>query len=355
MVITAQAIKTQHSDIFTFMQGNLQAVASFCHTPPNASASSLVFISDAAQLATAQPHDPAIIIVHAKAAGAVVVSGPSNSCYFSVKDVPMGMATLLKYFDRKCVRFTQWGSRHPTAMVHAGAAIGNDVVLGPYCVIGASASIGDGSLIGAHVVIENDAKIGERTVIHPHVFVGAACEIGSDCEIHPHTTVGSDGFGYALDPDGRPRKIPHLGNVLIGDKVEIGSGCAIDRATLTSTHIRSGCKLDNLCHIAHNCDLGENGFYTAGFMMGGSTKIGRQFVTGGNSVVTAHVTLGDNVMLAGRSSVTHDVPTAGAYGGYPLQPMKEAMKTLVNIGRLNEMRKNINRIMKHLKIAGDHQ
>ena len=98
-------------------------------------------------------------------------------------------------------------------------------------------------------------------------------------------------------PDGRPRKISHLGNVKIGDGVEIGSNCAVDRATLTSTYIRSGTKLDNICHIAHNCDLGENGFFTAGFMMGGSTKIGRQFVTGGNSVVTAHITLGDNITL----------------------------------------------------------
>ena len=108
--------------------------------------------------------------------------------------------------------------------------------------------------------------------------------------------------------------------------------------------------MDNICHIAHNCDLGENGFFTAGFMVGGSTKIGRQFVTGGNSVVTAHITLGDNVVLSGRSSVTSDVPAAGSYGGYPLQPLKEAMKTAVNIGHLNDIRKNLHRVMRHLNL-----
>jgi len=240
-------------------------------------------------------------------------------------------------------------------VVHTDAAIGERVFLGPYCVIGAHASVGNDCLIGAHVVIENDARIGERTVLHPHVFIGAACQVGDDCEIHPHTSVGSDGFGYAVDPDGRPRKITHLGNVKIGDGVEIGSNCAIDRATLTSTYIRSGTKLDNICHIAHNCDLGENGFFTAGFMMGGSTKIGRQFVSGGNAVVTAHITLGDNVVLAGRSSVTCDVPDAGAYGGYPLQPLKEAMRTAVSIGHLNEIRKNLNRVMKHLHLLHNVQ
>jgi UDP-3-O-[3-hydroxymyristoyl] glucosamine N-acyltransferase len=274
----------------------------------------------------------------------------ADSCCFSVQSISMGMAVLLKYFDRKCFRFTQWGERHPTAVVHSDATIGERVFLGPYCVIGARASIGNDCLIGAHTVIENDARIGERTVLHPHVFVGAGCRVGDDCEIHPHTSIGSDGFGYAVDPDGRPRKISHLGNVIIGEGVEIGSNCAVDRATLTSTYIRSGTKLDNICHIAHNCDLGENGFFTAGFMMGGSTKIGRQFVTGGNSVVTAHITLGDNVVLAGRSSVTCDVPDAGSYGGYPLQPLKEAMKTIASIRHLNEIRKNLNRVMKHLHL-----
>ncbi|HLN48393.1 MAG TPA: UDP-3-O-(3-hydroxymyristoyl)glucosamine N-acyltransferase, partial [Steroidobacteraceae bacterium] len=246
---------------------------------------------------------------------------------------------------------TQWGQRHPTAVVHPDAKIGEDVFLGPYCVVGAHAVIGDRCLIGAHAVIENHAHLGAGCVIHPHVFIGSACEIGSDCEIHPHTSIGSDGFGYAVEADGTPRKISHLGNVKIGDGVEIGSNCAIDRATLTSTYVRSGTKLDNICHIAHNCDLGENGFYTAGFMMGGSTKIGRQFVTGGCSVVTSHVTLADNVVLAGRSAVTNDVLDAGPYGGYPLQPLKEAMKTAVSIGHLNEIRRNLKRVMKHLQLS----
>ena len=141
--------------------------------------------------------------------------------------------------------------------------------------------------------------------------------------------------------------------MVIGDEVEIGSNCAIDRATLTSTHIRSGTKLDNICHIAHNCDLGENGLFTAGFMMAGSTKIGRQFVTGGNSVVSAHLTLADNVVLAGRSSVTNNVTESGRYGGYPLQPMNEALKTAVNIGRLNKMRRDLNQVLKHLGLVAN--
>jgi UDP-3-O-[3-hydroxymyristoyl] glucosamine N-acyltransferase len=350
-VLIGQTIQTQHADIFTFLSGNLQTRASRCEIPEEAAGGSLVYVSTCDQLAEALRRQPAILILSLQMAGSFCALPNSDICCFSVKDISMGMAVLLKYFDKKSYRFTQWGERHPTAVVHPRAVIGAGVFLGPYCVIGADAVIGDGCLIGAHAVIENDAQIGPRCVIHPHVFVGSACEIGGDCEIHPHTTIGSDGFGYAVDPDGTPRKIAHLGNVKIGNGVEIGSNCAIDRATLTSTFVRSGTKLDNICHIAHNCDLGENGFYTAGFMMGGSTKIGRQFQTGGCSVVTSHVTLADNVILQGRSAVTNDVPDAGLYGGYPLQPLKEAIKTAVNIGHLNEIRRNLNRVMKHLHLT----
>ena len=306
---------------------------------------SLVFVSRPEQLAAAIRLKAAIIVVHRKIAQLVEDSG-TTSCCFAVSAIPTAMTVLLKYFDHKAERFTQWGTRHPTALVHPTAVLGANVVLGPYCVIGARASIGNGCLIGAHTVVENDARIGADTILHPQVFVGAACEIGSACEVHPHTTIGSDGYGYAKDASGRPRKIPQLGTVKIGDEVEIGGNCSIDRATLTATYIRSGAKLDNICHIAHNCDLGENGLYTAGFMMAGSTTIGRNFVTGGNSVVGAHLKVADDVILAGRSTITNNVTEAGQYGGYPLQPLREALKTLVTIGQLNDMRKSLNGLIK---------
>ena len=349
-MLSAEIIKNQHSDVFTFLHGPLDVSASHCHVPEEALPESLVYASNAGQLAEARLRRPAILIVPAKLSGCLDAEADAGSCCFSVQSISMGMAILLKYFDRKSFRFTQWGERHPTAVVHPDAVIGEGACLGPYCVIGAHATIGPGCLIGAHAVVENDARIGERTILHPQVFVGAGCGLRDDCEVHPHTSIGSDGFGYAVVPTGGREKISHLGNVRIGNGVEIGSNCADARATLTSTYIRSGTKLDNICHIAHNCDLGENGFFTAGFMMGGSTKIGRQFVTGGNTVVTAHITLGDNITLQGRSSVTCNVPDAGAYGGYPLQPLKEAMKTAANIGHLNEIRRNLNRVMKHLQL-----
>jgi UDP-3-O-[3-hydroxymyristoyl] glucosamine N-acyltransferase len=349
-MLTAETINCRHAAQFEFVRGDLGASAADCHNPYDATAHSLAFASNAAQFETAVRNGAAILIIHKSLVPCARSAVELKSCVFSVASIPMSMAILLGYFETKRERFAQWGARHPTALVHATAVIGKDVTLGPYCVIGADAGVGDGCFIGAHTVIENRAQIGPRSILHPHVFVGSACEVGADCEIHPHTTIGSDGFGYWTCLDGKQHKIPQLGNVRIGDRVEIGSNCAVDRATLTSTQIRSGTKLDNICHIAHNCDLGEDGLFTAGFMMAGSTKIGRQFVTGGNSVVSAHLTLADNVSLAGRSSVTNNVTEAGRYGGYPLQPIKEALKTAVNVGHLNRMRKDLNSVMKHLRL-----
>ena len=344
-MLDARTLHDEHAHAFSFLGGDLAARATACRVPGAAGRDDLVFVSEPAALATALERAAAIVVLQRKVAP-LLPKDPTPGCYFAADSIPMAMAIVLRYFDRKRERFTQWGERHPTAVVHPSAVIGDEVVLGPYCVIGARASLGASCIVGAHTVIENDASVGARTILHPHVFVGAGCAIGADCEVHPHTTIGSDGFGYAKDASGRPTKIPHLGVVTIGDHVEIGGNCAIDRATLTATVIRAGAKLDNICHIAHNCDLGDNGLYTAGFMMAGSTTIGRDFVTGGNSVVGAHLKIADGVVLAGRSTIHRHVPEPGQYGGYPLQPLREALKTLVGIGKLNDMRRELAELTK---------
>ena len=348
-MLTAQIIQDNHSPCFTYLRGDLTASATGCRVPHEAEKHDLVLVSQPDQLAEAVRRQAAIIIVQAKLSP-LVADQDSTACFFAVPGIPLAMAIVLKYFDQKSARFTQWGKSHPTALVHPEAMVAEDATLGPYCVIGARASIGAGCLIGSHAVIENDARIGAGTILHSHVFVGAGCEVGEGCEVHPHTTIGSDGFGYARDA-GQHRKIPHLGVVKIGDRVEIGGNCAIDRATLTATYIRSGAKLDNICHIAHNCDLGENGLYTAGFMTAGSATIGRDFVTGGNSVIGPHLTVTDGVALAARSTVHNHVTKPGQYGGYPLQPLRESRKTLVAMGQLNDMRKELNELCKHAQAA----
>jgi len=217
-------------------------------------------------------------------------------------------------------------------------------------VIGAFAQVGDDCWIGATFVLEKSVRLGQWTIIHPQVFVGADCEIGNDCEVHPHTTIGSDGFGFATDEKFKHHKIPQLGRVIIEDRVEIGANCAIDRATLTETRIRSGTKFDNLCHIAHNCEVGEDCLFAAGLFIAGSSKMGSRITCGGNVAITAHVKITDNVALAGRSTVTNHVDEPGQYGGYPLQPLKQALKTIASLGHISELRKSVTKILKHLEL-----
>ena len=204
-MLRAHTVQSQHADVCQYLHGDCAAVATNCCVPNEAGPDSLVFVSDLAQLAIVRERGAAILVVQRALVEQLAPEEPAFGCCFAVSSVPMGMAQLLKYFDRKRERFSQWGERHPTAIVHATATLGADVLLGPYCVIGAEASIGDGCCIGSHVVVENGARVGAGTILHAHVFEGAGCEIGLDCEVHPHSTIGSDGFGYAVGASRRPQ------------------------------------------------------------------------------------------------------------------------------------------------------
>jgi UDP-3-O-[3-hydroxymyristoyl] glucosamine N-acyltransferase len=346
----ASDLKNLNSDVVKFITGNPDAEASKVLPPDTGDSSSLVFASKPEQLQMAIQNKASIIVVGFEAKG---VALSSHQALFQAVKIPQAMTVILPLFDAKKARFN-WGSDiHPKAYLDLSAEIGPNVKIGPGAFIGANVKIGAGTVIGANTVIENDCSLGENCILHPLVFIGANTIMGNRCEIHPNTSLGSDGFGYAPDKHKVNKKIPQLGRVILGDDVEIGSGCAIDRATLTETRIRSGTKFDNLIHIAHNCDIGEHSLIAGGFMMAGSSKTGSHFMTGGNTVVADHINIADNVVLAGRSTVTNDVTESGAYGGYPLQPLREALKTIANIGQLTKMRKQMSAIMKKLNLTDD--
>lgn len=264
------------------------------------------------------------------------------------------MSLVLPFFDKKRDRFAWSGQDiHSTAYVDPSAQIGAKVKIGPHAFVGAHTKIGEGTLIGAQAVIENECRIGPNCIIHPLSFIGANTEMGHSCEIHPQVTIGGDGFGFATDKSGQQNKIPQLGRVVLGDMVEIGANSTIDRATLTETRIQSGTKLDKHVHIAHNCDIGENSLIAGGFFVAGSSKIGKNFMVGGTAVVTDHVNITDNVVLAGRGVVTNDIEKPGAYGGYPLQPLRDSLKTIANLHHLSEMRRQLSLVVKKLGLAED--
>jgi UDP-3-O-[3-hydroxymyristoyl] glucosamine N-acyltransferase len=348
-MITAAQIHELSTEVLSFVQGPLGAKASKILPAAAATAESLVFVSSDAQLNEALHHKAAIIVAHKS----LHIPEKAHAAFFTTPHIQLAMATLGTYFDRKIERYQQDEHIHPKSCIHPTAKLGKNVVVGPFVVIGAETHIGDNCIIGANTVIQSHVKIGANTLVHPLVFIGADTEIGTFCELQPHCSLGADGFSFVPLKASHPVKVPQLGRVVLGNHVEIGAGTTVDRAALTETRIDSGTKLDNLCHIGHNCRIGENGLTAAGFMMAGSTTVGKNFIGGGRTVLSDHLKVTDNVMIGGNSAVTKDISVAGQYAGYPLQSLKDSLKTLATSVHLPTMRKQLRQVMKHLNLGDE--
>jgi len=199
------------------------------------------------------------------------------------------------------------------------------------------ATIGDGSQVDSFAFIGNEVTIGKNCHIYPHAYIGNKVQIGDNCIVHSHVSIreectignrvilqngcriGSDGYGFAKEK-GKHLKIPQVGNVIIGDDVEIGANCCIDRSTLSSTIIGNGTKLDNLVQVGHNVTVGENSLLVAQVGIAGSSKIGNRVTLAGQVGVSGHLTIGDGATIGGKSGVTKDIPAETVYTGYPAIP-----------------------------------
>jgi UDP-3-O-[3-hydroxymyristoyl] glucosamine N-acyltransferase len=245
------------------------------------------------------------------------------------------------------------GSRiHPSAVISESANIANDVVVGPNAVIGANVRVGAGCVIGANTTVEPDVVIGDHCHIHANVFIAHGTVMGKQCEIHPMTSLGTDGYGYAQDERFNHYRHVHYGRLVIEDDVHIGACVAIDRGHFADSVIGRGTKVDNHCHLAHNNRIGRNCLITAGFITAGTVVIGDNNVFGGRSGIVDHVTVGGNMQFAALSAIFKDIDQPGkAFGGHPLQPVNEYLKSYASIAHLPSIRKNVARIMRKLGMA----
>jgi UDP-3-O-[3-hydroxymyristoyl] glucosamine N-acyltransferase len=198
------------------------------------------------------------------------------------------------------------------------------------------------------VYIGQGSVVGDDTVLHPNVSVGSNVVIGSRVIIHAGTVIGSDGFGFVTD-GGRHHKIPQVGGVIIGDDVEIGGNCTIDRATLGNTVIGKGTKLDNQVHVAHNVTIGEHCLLAGQCGIAGSSTLGNYVVMGGQAGVSDHITLGDRVMAGGKAVITKDVAPGQVIAGYNAMPLREWLKVQVILPKLPELKKNVTELQKQMK------
>ena len=257
-----------------------------------------------------------------------------------VKDPYSSFTTILELFDKDLSK--RKGISQLTD-IDKSSKISDSSFIGSFSTVGENSIIGEKCIIENQVFIGNNVKIGKGCLIYPGVKILDDTIIGQNCIIHSSTTIGSDGFGFAPNDDGSYKKIPQTGNVVIGDNVEIGSNSTIDRATLGSTIISNGVKLDNQIQVAHNVEIGENTAIAAQSGVAGSTKIGKNCMIGGQVGIIGHIKIGDNVKIQAQAGVTSNIESNSRVTGTPAISYMNYNKSYIHFKNLPEIVKKIDK------------
>jgi len=264
---------------------------------------------------------------------------PVSGTLLRVDDAYSAFATLLELYNR--AQSDRKGIS-PLAFIHPTATLGRNVYAGEFAYVGEGSVVGDDSKLYQGVYVGDRCRIGSHTTLFPGVKVYSMVEIGNGCNIHAGAVIGADGFGFAPQQGSEYRKVAQIGNVVIEDGVEIGANTTIDRATLGSTIIRKGVKLDNLIQVAHNVEIGENTVIAAQTGISGSTRIGKNCMIGGQVGIIGHLTIADDVRIAAQSGIGGSITTPGAVvQGSPAFDHGQYKKSYVHFRKLHKLYERI--------------
>ena len=242
------------------------------------------------------------------------------------------------------------GAISEQAFISATAEIGENCTIYPNAYIGENSRVGKNTVIYPGVTIGDDVSIGEDCFFHSNVSVNHGCQIGNRCIFNSGSVIGSDGFGFERENDGDPHfKVPQVGIVIIEDDVEIGALCAIDRGSIKATIIGKGTKFDNLVHIAHNCQVGEDNLLMAQTLLAGSVKTGQNAWFAGQAAVLGHLKVTDNVKVFGRGGVMQNIDEPGLYAGFPTRPFLDWQKASAMFYKTDDQRKKLTALEKRVK------
>lgn len=256
-----------------------------------------------------------------------------NRVLIQVKNADLAMANMLEAFLPPTPVFET--DIHPTAVVHETATLGKGVQIGAHCYVGKNVTLGDGVKLYHNVSVFDDSTIGPQTVAWSGTVIRERSQIGAQCIFHNNVSIGADGFGYRPADDGRGLvKIPHIGNVVIGNGVEIGANSCVDRAKFNSTIIGDGCKIDNLVQIAHNCVLGRSCIMAGHSGLAGSVTLGDGVVIGGSASIKDHTIIESGATVGAGSGVMNNVKAGQTVLGYPAVESREMLKQWVALRKL---------------------
>lgn len=262
----------------------------------------------------------------------IAIEPGENRAFIKVSNADLAMSQVLEMFAPPTPVFTV--NIHPTAVVDASATIGNHTKIGAGVYIGPNVKIGENVLIYPNVTILDESTIGNHTTIWSGTVVRERCHIGSHCIVHPNATIGADGFGFRPDPERGLVKIPQIGNVIIGNGVEIGANSCVDRGKFSSTIVGDGCKIDNLVQIGHNSKLGKFCIMAGNSGLAGSVTLGNGVIIGGSASIKDHTVIGDGAIVGAGSGVTGDIPAGKTMLGYPAVEARDALKQWAILKRL---------------------
>jgi UDP-3-O-[3-hydroxymyristoyl] glucosamine N-acyltransferase len=260
-----------------------------------------------------------------------------NKVFIKVKNADLAMSQILALFAPPTPSFSF--EIHPKAVVEETAIIGKGTRIGAGSYVGPKVQLGENVTIYPNVTILDECIIGKNSVVWSGAVIRERCQIGDDCIIHPNATIGADGFGFRPDPQRGLVKIPQIGNVIIGNNVEIGANSCVDRGKFSSTILGDGCKIDNLVQIGHNSKLGKFCIMAGNSGLAGSVTLGNGVIIGGSASIKDHTTIGDGAIVGAGSGVVSDIPAGKTMLGYPAVEARDALKqwailkSLVNEGK----------------------
>lgn len=262
----------------------------------------------------------------------IAIEPGQNRVFIKVKNADIAMSQVLELFAPAPPQFDH--DIHPTAVVHDSATVGQGTRIGAGCYIGPNVQIGENVTIYPNATILDDCTVGKNTVIWSGVVVRERCHVGAYCILHPNATIGADGFGFTPCAQRGLVKIPQIGNVVLGNGVEIGANSCVDRGKFSATTLGDGCKIDNLVQIGHNSVLGQFCIMAGNSGLAGSVTLGNGVIIGGSASIKDHTTIGDGAIVGAGSGVAADVPAGTTVLGYPAVEARTALKQWAVIKKL---------------------